>query len=39
VYGLIMDRFSYKVAMSIEATLLILLMSTFYITSLIGNTF
>ena len=36
VYGLIMDRFAYKVSMTIEAFLLILLMSTFYLTSLIG---
>ena len=35
-YGLIMDRFAYKVSMSIEACLLIILMSTFYLTSLIG---
>jgi len=35
-YGLIMDRFAYKVAMLLEASLLILLMSTFYLTSLIG---
>jgi hypothetical protein len=32
-----MDKFSYKIAMTVEATLLILLMSTFYVTSLIGN--
>jgi hypothetical protein len=38
VYGLIMDKFSYKIAMSVEAILLILLMSTFYVTSLIGDT-
>jgi hypothetical protein len=37
LYGLIMDKFSYKIAMTVEATLLILLMSTFYVTSLIGN--
>jgi len=35
-YGLIMDRFAYKVSMSIEAVLLIILMSTFYLTSMIG---
>merc|ERR1719250_111589 len=31
-----MDKFSYKVSMSVEACLLILLISTFYLTSLIG---
>ena len=36
VYGMIMDRFAYKVSMTIEACLLIILMSTFYLTSLIG---
>jgi len=36
VYGIIMDKFAYKVAMSLEATLLILLMSTLYLSSLIG---
>ena len=35
-YGLIMDKTAYKVSMSIEACLLILLMSTFYMTSIIG---
>ena len=35
-YGLIMDKTAYKVSMSIEACLLILLMSTFYLTSIIG---
>jgi len=35
-YGMIMDKFSYKVSMSVEACLLILLISTFYLTSLIG---
>ena len=38
VYGIIMDKFAYKVSMSIEACLLIILMSTFYLTSLIGVT-
>merc|ERR1719342_950987 len=33
---MIMDRFAYKVSMSIEAVLLIILMSTFYLTSMIG---
>ena len=37
-YGLIMDRFAYKVSMSIEACLLVILMSTFYLTSMIGVT-
>lgn len=37
VYGLIMDKFSYKIAMSVESVLLILLLSTFYVTSLIGT--
>ena len=36
LYGLVMDRWAYKVSMSLEAVLLILLMSTFYLTSLIG---
>ena len=36
-YGFIMDKTAYKVAMCVEASLLILLMSTFYLTSLIGN--
>jgi len=36
-YGGIMDRTAYKVAMSIESCLLIVLMSTFYLTSLIGT--
>ena len=35
-YGMIMDKTSYKVSMSIEACLLILLVSTFYLTSIIG---
>ncbi|XP_023330169.1 uncharacterized protein LOC111702648 [Eurytemora carolleeae] len=35
-YGFIMDKTAYKVAMCVEASLLILLMSTFYLTSLIG---
>ena len=35
-YGFIMDKTAYKVSMTIEATLLITLMSTFYFTSLIG---
>ena len=35
-YGFIMDKFAYKVSMTIEAILLILLMSTFYLTSMIG---
>jgi len=35
-YGFIMDKTAYKVSMSIEACLLILLMSTFYLTSIIG---
>ena len=35
-YGMIMDKTSYKVSMSVEACLLILLISTFYLTSLIG---
>ena len=38
VYGIIMDKFAYKVSMSIEACLLVILMSTFYLTSLIGVT-
>merc|ERR1719312_1849716 len=37
LYGLIMDKTSYKVGMSIEAIFLTLLMSTFYLTSLVGN--
>ena len=36
VYGMIMDKFAYKVSMTIEACLLIILMSTFNLTSLIG---
>jgi len=36
LYGFIMDKTAYKVAMSIEASLLVLLMSTFYLTSMIG---
>ena len=35
-YGMIMDKTAYKVSMSIEACLLILLVSTFYLTSIIG---
>ena len=31
-----MDKFAYKVSMSIEAILLVILMSTFYLTSMIG---
>ena len=38
VFGLIMDKFAYKVSMSIEAVLLVILMSTFYLTSMIGVT-
>ena len=37
LYGFIMDKTSYKVAMTIESTLLMLLVSTFYLTSIIGN--
>jgi len=37
LYGLIMDKTSYKVGMSIEAIFLTLLMSTFYLTSLVGT--
>jgi len=36
LYGFIMDKTSYKVAMTIESTLLMLLVSTFYLTSIIG---
>ena len=36
LYGMIMDKFAYKVSMTIEACLLVILMSTFYLTSLIG---
>lgn len=36
IYGFIMDKTSYKVAMSLEAVLLTLLVSTFYLTSLVG---
>ena len=36
-YGFIMDKTAYKISMSIEAVLLILLMSTFYLTSLVGE--
>lgn len=36
VYGMIMDKTSYKVAMSLESVLLVLLVSTFYLTSLVG---
>jgi len=35
-YGMIMDKFSYKVSMSMEACLLLILVSTFYLTSIIG---
>ena len=35
-YGMIMDKTSYKVAMSVEASLLTVLVSTFYLTSIIG---
>jgi len=35
-YGFIMDKSAYKVAMLLESSLLMLLMSTFYLTSLIG---
>ena len=38
VFGLIMDKFAYKVSMSIEAVLLVILTSTFYLTSMIGVT-
>ena len=38
VFGLIMDKFAYKVSMSIEAVILVILTSTFYLTSLIGVT-
>ena len=34
-YGCIMDRFSYRIAMSTESILLTLLVSTFYVTSMI----
>ena len=37
LYGFIMDKTSYKVGMSLEAVLLTLLMSTFYLTSLVGQ--
>ena len=37
VYGLIMDKTSYRIGMSIEAVLLSLLVSTFYLTSLVGT--
>jgi len=37
LYGFIMDKTSYKVGMSIEAVLLTLLMSTLYLTSLVGQ--
>ena len=36
LWGLIMDRVGYKVSMSIVATLLALLVSTFFLTSIIG---
>ena len=38
VYGFIMDKSSYKVGMSIEATMLTILVSTFYLTSLVDPT-
>jgi len=38
VYGFIMDKTSYKVAMSLESVLITLLVSTFYLTSLVGMT-
>ena len=37
LYGFIMDKTSYKVGMSLEAILLTLLMSTFYLTSFVGQ--
>jgi len=36
MYGLIMDKTSYKFAMSVESILLTLLVATFYLTSLVG---
>ena len=36
LWGLVMDRFSYKVSMSIESAILVILTSTFYLTSMIG---
>ena len=36
-YGCIMDRFSYRIAMSTESILLTLLVSTFYVTSIIDR--
>ena len=36
LWGLIMDRFGYKVSMSVVSILLTLLMSTFFFTSIIG---
>ena len=36
LWGLIMDRVGYKVSMSMVATLLVLLVSTFFLTSIIG---
>ena len=38
VFGIIMDKFAYKVSMAIEACLLVILMSTLYLTSMIGVT-
>ena len=37
VYGLIMDKTSYRIGMSIEAILLTLLVSTFYLTSIVDT--
>ena len=37
IYGLIMDKTSYKMGMSIEASLLTTLVATFYLTSLVGQ--
>ena len=37
LYGFIMDKTSYRIGMSIESVLLTLLVSTFYLTSLIGS--
>ena len=37
LYGFIMDKTSYRIGMSIEAVLLTLLVSTFYLTSLVGT--
>jgi len=36
-YGAIMDKASYKVSMSLESVLLVILMSTIYLTSLVGQ--